>query len=236
MFQKLLFLTLFFVFVVSPAYAQEDTLPDPGILPGSFLYPIDRFFEPIGLMIIIDNVAKAERMVMHSDERLAEIQTIMRTDESELIEEAITAYEKKFTEALITIQNADKERKNTQAQDLLKKISETRMKHQAVLERVYAQVPDQAKPAIERAMQNGLRNHREVKNYSGQQDAEDQGQEKSKREDTETNSSATTSQSVESESQSLPSKEKNIEVKNTLPEQAELRSDKGQQMRTLRGS
>ncbi len=234
MFRKLLFLTLLFVLAVSPAYAEDHTLPDPGVLPGSFLYSVDRFFEPIGLMIIFDKVAKTERMVMHSDERLAEIQTIMRTGDSELIEEAITAYEKEFDQALVTIKDTDQERKNTQ--DLLKKISEARMKHQAVLERVYTQVPDQAKPAIERAMQNGLRNHGEVNKSSAQQVEEDKGQEKSKREDTETNSSATTSQSVEGETKSLPSQEKNIEVKNALPEQAELRSDKGQQMRTSRGS
>ena len=71
-----------------PASAQDE-LPDPGITPDSVLYPVDVFFDNVGLAIAFGEEAKVNKAFEVAEERLAEAQAMIQANKTENAEEAL---------------------------------------------------------------------------------------------------------------------------------------------------
>ena len=67
----------------------QDELPDPGITPDSFLYPIDVFFDDARLVLTFGEEAKNNRRLQIAEERLAEVLDMAKNNNTQGIEKAI---------------------------------------------------------------------------------------------------------------------------------------------------
>ncbi len=169
---KKIFVTFLVSFLfVGIVNAQEVELPEPGMLPGHPLYFLKTWSEGIGTFFTFGDEAKAERMIYLSEKRLAEINELSQQGETELSEKTLARYEEHLNTALQKAQEAKAKGKDVDY--LLVKVSEATSKHQDVLLDVHERVPEQAKEAIERAMEQGLRGQEEaMEAISSQQERE----------------------------------------------------------------
>lgn len=183
MIKKLLLIPLLSIFLFAGvAQAQTNDLPESGLLPDSPFYFLKNWSEGIGTFFTFGDVAKAERFLNLSEKRLAETNALVTKGKPEEAEKAIGRYQEQLSRALAKAEEA--KTKGLDVDEILAKVSEATLKHQAVLAEVYEKVPEQAKSAIERAMQVGMRGHEEaLKAVSGEkrgkvmQDLEEKRQE-----------------------------------------------------------
>ena len=168
MLKKLLFVPLLAIFLFAGvAQAQTNDLPEPGMLPDSPFYFLKSWSEGIGTFFTFGDEAKAERFLNLSEKRLAEANALAVKGKPEIAEKAIGRYQEQLSRALSKAEEA--KAKGLDTDEVLAKVSEATLKHQAVLADVYERVPEQAKSAIERAMQAGMRGHEEaLKAVSGE--------------------------------------------------------------------
>jgi len=139
----------------------------PGLLPDSPFYFVKSWSEGIGTFFTFGDVAKAERFLNLSEKRLAEADALVAKGKPEAAEGAIGRYQEHLGRALTKAEEA--KTKGFDTDEVLAKVAETTLKHQAVLADVYEKVPTQAKSAIERAMQASMRGHEEaLRAVSGQ--------------------------------------------------------------------
>ena len=168
MIKKLLlgiFLSMFLF--TGTAQAQVSELPEPGLLPDSPFYFLKSWTEGIGTLFTFGDVAKTERFINLSEKRLAEAQALVEKGKPEIAERAIIRYQEHLNLALAKAEKA--KTKGLDTDEVLAKVAEATLKHQVVLADVYERVPEQAKSAIEQAMQAGMRGHEEaLKAVSGQ--------------------------------------------------------------------
>ena len=82
----LLILTLLILSI--PATAEE-ALPDPGITPDNFFYPVDVFFDEMGVALTFGDEAKINKRFEVAEERLAEAQAMIQANKTEKAEEAL---------------------------------------------------------------------------------------------------------------------------------------------------
>lgn len=151
-----------------PAQAEELALPNPGLLPGHVLYFLDGWAESIQAALTFDPSAKAERLARQAEERLAEARALAARGETERAERTVARYEEQLTKAQAQAEVA-RIRDDQQAEDVLARVAESTLRHQAVLAEVYERVPEQAKPSIEQAMDRSLRGYEASANaLSGQ--------------------------------------------------------------------
>jgi len=168
MVKKLLLVPLLAIFLfVGAVQAQTNDLPEPGMLSDNPFYFLKNWTEGIGTFFTFGEIAKAERFLNLSEKRLAEANALIEKGKSEIAERAINRYEEQLGYALVKAEEA--KAKGLDTDEVLAKVSEATLKHQAVLADVYERVPEQAKSAIERAIQAGMRGHEEaLKAVSGQ--------------------------------------------------------------------
>ena len=168
MIKKLLLVPLLIMFLfVGVVQAQTNDLPEPGLLPDSPFYFLKGWTEGIGTFFTFGDVVKAERFLNLSEKRLAEANALVAKGKPEVAEKAIERYQEQLNRALTKAEEA--KAKGLDTDEVLAKVSEATLKHQAVLAGVYERVPEQAKSAIERAMQAGMRGYEEaLKAVSGQ--------------------------------------------------------------------
>lgn len=166
--KKLLFIPLLAIFLFAGAVqAQTNDLLEPGILPDSPFYFLKSWSEAIGTFFTFGEVAKAKRFVDLSEKRLAEANALVEKGKPEIAEKAVGRYQEYLSRALTKAEEA--KAKGLDTDEVLVKVAEATLKHQAVLADIYEKVPEQAKLAIERAMQAGMRGHEEaLKAVSGQ--------------------------------------------------------------------
>lgn len=164
--------------------AQEEELPDPGILPGNPLYFLDTLFEGIGTLFTFGDEAKAERFLDMAAERLAETRELAEQGKSNRVEKAAENYEKRLAKALEKAADAKENGKDVDA--ISEKIAEATLRHQEVLAKVYEKVPEQAKEAIARAMEKSAHGHETALNaISKEKQNEARGKLKNKTKDVE---------------------------------------------------
>jgi hypothetical protein len=185
MIKKLLLVPLLSIFLFAGVVqAQTSDLPEPGLLPDSLFYFVKSWSEGIGTFFTFGDVAKAERFLNLSEKRLAEVDALVAKGKPEVTEGAIGRYQEHLGRALIKAEEA--KTKGLDTDEVLAKVAEATLKHQAVLADVYEKVPAQAKSAIERAMQAGMRGHEEaLKAVSGQKREEVMEQAEQKRQEVE---------------------------------------------------
>ncbi len=154
-------LTILVIFLFTGTIsAQEEELPEPGILPGNPIYFLKTWTENIGTFFTFGEEAKAERIFYLAEKRLAEANELSQRGEEELAERTIARYEENMSLVLEKTQRARNKGKNVD--EILIRVAEATYKHQDVLTDVYEKVPENAKEAIERAMQESMRGHEEA--------------------------------------------------------------------------
>lgn len=185
MLKKLLFVSFLVIFLFAGAVqAQTNDLPEAGMLPDSPFYFLKSWPEGIGTFFTFGDVAKAERFLNLSEKRLAEANALVAKGKPEVAEKAVGRYQEQLNRALAKAEEA--KAKGLDTDEVLAKVSEATLKHQTVLADVYERVPRQAKSAIERAMQAGMRGHEEaLKAVSGQKREEVMEQVEQKRQEVE---------------------------------------------------
>lgn len=143
--------------------AQATELPDPGITPDSRFYFLDMMAEGIGNFFTFGDIKKAERYANLAAERLAEIQAVVEKGKPELAEKILERYEKQLNNSIERAKKAQAKGKSAEKiTKVLTKIGEATSKHLEVLASVYEKVPEQAKPAIERAMGVSMKGHEQA--------------------------------------------------------------------------
>lgn len=137
--------------------AQTDQLPDPGMLPDNPLYFVKSMSEGIGTFLTFGDVAEAERSLDLAEQRLAEARALANEGKAEAAEKAVKRYEEQLERSQARAEEAREKGKDTE--EVLTRTSEATLRHQVVLAEVYAKVPEQARPGIERAMRASMRGH-----------------------------------------------------------------------------
>ena len=150
-------LILSLILVTGTASAHIEDLPDPGILPGNPFYFLDILSERIGIFFTFGDVKKAEKHLDIAAERLAEAQILAEQGKTKRAEKAAEKYQRRVDKALAKIEEARKDGKDTNR--IFENIAEAMVKHQAVLAKVYEQVPEAAKEAIQKVMEKSARRH-----------------------------------------------------------------------------
>lgn len=145
---------------VGAGQAQTNDLPEPGMLPDSPFYFLKSFFEGVGTFFTFGDIAKAERFLNLSERRLAEAKALAEKGKPEIAERITGQYQEQLNRALAKAEEA--RARGLDTDEVLAKVSEATLRHQAVLADVYERVPEQAKPAIERAMENSMRGYEEA--------------------------------------------------------------------------
>lgn len=186
-----IFLTIFIIgciFLGTKVYANIlDGLPGPQVMPDSSLYFLKIWYEKVILFFTFGDAKKAEQYSKLAERRLYEAEKMAKERRDELTKKALAAYEECLNKAITKAEEAKKEaqegaKKKAQerANQALEKVSESTLKSQDVLLRVYQLVPDEAKDVIEGIIsitKNGY--ERTVEAVSGikkerlQQEAED---------------------------------------------------------------
>lgn len=139
---------------------EDEELIDPGLLPNHPLYFLKTWSENIQTFFTFGQVNRANRHLALAEKRLAEAKSLMAQGETELAQKIMNRYQEQFAHAFTFAQQAKEKGQNSD--EIMAKIAENTLRHQAVLTRVYEQVPEEAKPAIERAMENSLRGHEQA--------------------------------------------------------------------------
>ncbi|MBI2233278.1 MAG: hypothetical protein HYU56_05125 [Candidatus Aenigmarchaeota archaeon] len=157
---------------VSPAHAQlaAQTFPDvnfkdnvvtkaeldlvetefsrPGLLPDQPLYFLKRFAERIRLFFTFDAAEKAKLHLDFAKVRLAEAKGLVEKNKTEEADQALGEYNKELTEFESTA--------GRNVSLLVKESSDALEKSSIVLDLVLQKVPEQARPAIEKALNNSI--------------------------------------------------------------------------------
>ncbi|PIZ56096.1 hypothetical protein COY23_03590 [bacterium (Candidatus Torokbacteria) CG_4_10_14_0_2_um_filter_35_8] len=185
MFKKIFIVPILMMFLlVGVAQAQTSDLPKPGMLPDSSFYFLKSWKEGIGTFFTFGDLKKAERFLNLSEKRLAEAEALADKNKSEMAERAVERYQEQLNLALAKAEEAKAE--GLDADEVLAKVSEATLKHQAVLAEVYEKVPEQAKEAIQQAMEAGMREHEEaLEAVSGQKQEEIRQELEQKKQETE---------------------------------------------------
>jgi len=134
------------------ALASTDDLPDAGITPDSPLYFLDNAGESINEFFSLSHESKSEKKLKHAEEKLAEAKKMAEEGKTDATEVAEKKYEEK-------LDGATEEAKLTGKENALQRIEEATIRHQAVMERVLSQVPEQAKASIQKAMDKSSKGH-----------------------------------------------------------------------------
>lgn len=159
----ILVLTLFLG--VGVAFAQTEAsndLPDPGILPDHPLYFVKSIGESIGNAFAFGQEAKINRGIKMSEKRLAEARALADKGESDLASSTLARYQSQLEKVEQRIDRArsnEGEDVDKGLQNAIERVASSTLKHQSVLADVYERVPEEAKPAISRAMEASSAGH-----------------------------------------------------------------------------
>jgi hypothetical protein len=172
MIKKLLvFLIVVSVLIGADVFAQNDQLPNPGVTPDSTFYFLETWAEGIRTFFTFGDVAKAKRYTNLASERIAEAKEMIEKDNSKATEKALTRYEDHLDRALAHTEKA--KQKDLDTEEVMTLVSEATLKHQYVLADVYEKVPEQAKDAIQKAMEKSMKGYEEaLKAISGEKKEE----------------------------------------------------------------
>ncbi len=142
------------------AYADENELPDPGLLPDSPFYFLKSWFERLAGFFTFNILDKVTRNVDLAELRLAEARALAENGKTSAVGDALERYQSHLDQALA---KADEAKANgLNVDEVTSLVAEATLKHQGVLADVYQKVPEEAKPAIEEAMNAGMRGHEEA--------------------------------------------------------------------------
>lgn len=133
------------------SFAQETGLPNPGLTPDSPFYFFDTLGKKISLFFTFDPVKKAQKAVHYAEERIAEAKVMAEKNKPDATERANQNY-REFLE-LANKKTQEAKEKGKDVEELATSITEKTLKHQEVLIEIFEKVPDEAKTAIQKAIE-----------------------------------------------------------------------------------
>ena len=156
-----LLITLALSFSLGPVVlAQETELPNPGLTPDSLFYVLEWISEGIGTFFTFGDLKKAERYAALAVERLAEVQAMVEKGKHKFVEKTLQRYENQLNNSIARAEKAQAKTQNTEkVMEVVARVGKATSVHLEVLAQVYEKVPEQAKPAIERAMTTSVKGH-----------------------------------------------------------------------------
>lgn len=149
-------LVLVFIFT-APVFVSAA--PSAGLKPTSFFYFLDTITENIDLFFTFDAEKKAEKALAYAEERLAEIEAVSHDNAPQAVEKAAKYYQKRLA---VATSKAQKLKDGEKAEKLLTIVSESTAKHQEILTEIYNNAPDEAKAAIEKAIEISIEGHEQA--------------------------------------------------------------------------
>ena len=103
-------------FPAGSAFAQEQNgLPDPGITPDSPLYFFDKLAEQVSLRLTFSNEERAQKALVYAEERLAEMNRMMNTNNVRATIQAVNGYNDRIDTAMGALESLGKQGVATQA-------------------------------------------------------------------------------------------------------------------------
>ena len=126
-------------------------LPKPGLTPDSPFYFFDTIGKKISLFFTFSPDKKAEKAIQFAEERLAEVKAMGEKNKTKALASANQAYQEYLNLANQKTKEAKGEGRDVEELAIL--ITETTLKHQEILLEVFENVPEEAKVAIEEAIQ-----------------------------------------------------------------------------------
>lgn len=160
--KKLAIPLISFFLMFSFAFAQADLGVSAGLTPKSAIYFLDTLGEWLSLKLTFNPVKKVEKKIEYATERLAELKTL--EDEGELDKNNADSLKDKYKKLTEDAQS-DSEKLKSEGKDvsgLVQKMEELTARHTAVLEKVLEKVPEQARDAIEKALEVSKRGHEQA--------------------------------------------------------------------------
>lgn len=121
------------------------------LTPANPLYFLKTFEENIQLVLTFDPASKAEKRIAIAGEKLDEMQDLIDDNKPSAIAVSAQRYNDLMNQVTENLKTLRDQRKIFP--DVLKQVEAATAKHNIVLERVFIQVPAQAKPALENAKQ-----------------------------------------------------------------------------------
>ncbi len=139
-----------------------------GSVPGDGLYPVKTLTENVRLASSFGEENKTKTQLAIAEEKLNEIEKLQERGTDENIAEAADRYGSMISSAAQNVATAAQSGEGFD-EALAALVTKATSIHLTVLAEVYEKVPDQAKPAIERAMQESTRGQEEaLRGISGQ--------------------------------------------------------------------
>lgn len=151
-FNKFIIISALTIALVMPVFVSAGS--GAGLTPNSPFYFLDTFSEKISLFFTFNPAKKVRKALSYAEERLAETEVLIDKNKSELVERAMSGYKQSFN---LATEKAKKIEDENEANAVLTSITEESSKHQQVLTAVYNKVSDEAKVAIERALEVSIR-------------------------------------------------------------------------------
>lgn len=150
-------LLAFGLFLAGTALAQEGTpsaeteIYTPKLLPDSPFYFLKGWKEKIELFLAQTPEAQAEKQAEFATRRVAEAKQMVKKNKLEFVEKLMEKHRKHLEKAEGKIEEAKE--KGRDVERALVIVTEATSQHLSVLTEVYEKVPEQAKGAIEHAME-----------------------------------------------------------------------------------
>lgn len=161
---KIAILSLSFLMVFSVAFAQSsaDLGVAAGLTPKSTFYFLDQWSEWLTLRLTFNQVKKIERQLEYANERVAEMKALQDTGDlkKDYAEKLKNAYQKLTENVSGEEQKIKSEGKDVA--ELVKKMEDISSRHADVLRKVLDKVPEEAKDAIEHALEVSKRGHEQA--------------------------------------------------------------------------
>ncbi len=143
------------LFSVQIAVAQEHELPDPGVTPDSWIYGFKRFSEGVDIIFTFDGPTRAVKHVNYAALRLSEARAMAQGGRPEFVGSLVKDYENNMHASSETAELARRIGKDTTIVEQL--VAQATSTHLTVLAGIYEKVPEQARLAIEKAMNVSMR-------------------------------------------------------------------------------
>lgn len=134
----------------STVYAAQDSLP------GDALYPVKLGIERMAMMLQGNDVPRAERALSFADKRVREMATLTEKGRPEDLGLTVEKYCYALNVTLARMEEAVN-KGGPHAGEIAMLVAEATAKHLSALNELYDIVPDEAKPAIQRAMEEALK-------------------------------------------------------------------------------
>jgi len=136
-----------------------------GSVSGDPAFTLKRAVEDLQVTLTFDDVQRVQLLAEITDRRLSELQQVAdRSDKAPTASEEYAAAVSRFRAAVDAMQQAAPQDKADRAQDVA---DAARDKHEAILDVLEAKVPDEAKPALERAKEDENRDNDGGPNRTG---------------------------------------------------------------------